>query len=74
MAGTSPAMTMEPISTFENRPSPIHLAESFHPKTFFTIFVDAIFTTLLRWLFTNAFDVIGANAANSCVYRACNAD
>ena len=43
-------------------------------KFFFIIFVDAIFTTLFQRLFTNAFDVIGANAANSCVYRACNAD
>jgi hypothetical protein len=41
---------------------------------FFIIFVDAIFTTLFQRLFTNAFDVIGANAANSCVYRASNAD
>ena len=40
----------------------------------FIIFVDAVFTTLFQRLFTNAFDVIGANAANSCVYRACNAD
>jgi hypothetical protein len=43
-------------------------------KIFFIIFVDAIFTTLFQQPFTIAFDVIGANAANSCVYRAGNAD
>jgi hypothetical protein len=46
-----------------------------HPaKTFFIIFVDAIFTTLFLSPFTNTFDVIGANAAIPCVYRAGNAD
>jgi hypothetical protein len=43
-------------------------------KTFFIIFVDAIFTTLLPSPFTNTLDVIGANAAIPCVYRAGNAD
>jgi hypothetical protein len=46
-----------------------------HPaKTFFIIFVDAIFTTLFLSPFTNTFDVIRANAAIPCVYRGCNAD
>jgi hypothetical protein len=36
-------------------------------KTFFIIFVDAIFTTLLLSPFTNSFDVICANAAITCV-------
>jgi len=43
-------------------------------KNFFIIFVDAIFTTLFERLFTNVFDVIEASPANTCVYRACNAD
>jgi hypothetical protein len=43
-------------------------------KTFFIIFVDAIFTTLFLSPFTNTFDVIRANAAIPCVYRAGNAD
>ncbi len=43
-------------------------------KNFFIIFVDAIFTTLFERLFTNVFDVTGANRDGSCVYRACNAD
>jgi hypothetical protein len=40
----------------------------------FIVFVDAIFTTLFERLFTNDSDVIGANRANACVYRACNTD
>ena len=43
-------------------------------KILFTIFVDAIFTTLFERLFTNVFDVIGAKCANDCVCRAGNAD
>ena len=43
-------------------------------KTFFIIFVDAMFTTLFPSPFTNIFDVIDANAAIPCVYRAGNAD
>ena len=39
-------------------------------KILFIIFVDAIFTTLFEWLFTNVFDVIGAKSANDCVCRA----
>jgi hypothetical protein len=38
----------------------------------FTIFVDRIFTTLFERPFTKLFDVISANAAITCVYRACN--
>jgi hypothetical protein len=44
------------------------------PQIFFIIFVDRIFTTLFERLFTNAFDVIGANPQNCCVCRAGNAD
>jgi len=40
---------------------------------FFTIFVDAIFTTLFERLFTKVFDVVAQTAAFSCLYRACNA-
>jgi hypothetical protein len=36
--------------------------------------VDRIFTILFERLFTNAFDVIGADRAGACVYRAGNAD
>jgi hypothetical protein len=43
-------------------------------KKFFIISVDAIFTTLFEWLFTNVFDVIARIRAISCVYRARNAD
>jgi hypothetical protein len=43
-------------------------------KVFFTIFVDAIFTTLFERLFTNVFDVTGARDANDCVCRPCNVD
>jgi transcription antitermination factor NusA-like protein len=47
--------------------SPHHHGNS---RNFFTIFVDAIFTTLLERLFTNAFDVIGAKSAKiACVAR-----
>jgi len=38
------------------------------------IFIDRIFTTLLQRLFTKVFDATGADAASTCVYRACNAD
>jgi hypothetical protein len=44
------------------------------PQNFFIIFGDAIFTTLFLSPFTNTFDVIRANAAIPCVYRAGNAD
>jgi hypothetical protein len=43
-------------------------------RNFFIIFVDAIFTTLLEPLFTNALDVIGAKLMKSCVWRARHAD
>jgi hypothetical protein len=43
-------------------------------QIFFIIFVDAIFTTLLERLFTNAFDVIDAKAVSGCVCRARHAD
>jgi hypothetical protein len=35
--------------------------------------VDEIFTTLFERLFTKSFDVNAQSAANTCVYRACNA-
>jgi hypothetical protein len=43
-------------------------------QKFFTLFVDAIFTTLLQRLFTNAFDVIGAKSVSGCVCCAQHAD
>jgi hypothetical protein len=43
-------------------------------KIFVLVFVDRIFTTLFQRLFTNAFDVIRADRARTCVYRASNAD
>jgi hypothetical protein len=46
----------------------------YRPQQFFIIFVDAIFTTLFEWLFTNVFDVTSAKAANACLYRAGNGD
>jgi hypothetical protein len=39
-------------------------------KTFFIIFVDAIFTTLFERPFTNVFDVMAQTPAPACVYRA----
>jgi hypothetical protein len=39
-------------------------------KTFFIIFVDVIFTTLLEQVFTNALDVIGAQPMKACLCRA----
>ncbi|QWG12132.1 hypothetical protein KMZ29_20775 [Bradyrhizobium sediminis] len=47
--------------------------KQFCMPAFFTIFVDAIFTTLFERLFTKVFDVIAQTAAISCMYRACNA-
>ncbi|MDZ4368611.1 MAG: hypothetical protein U0987_16550 [Afipia sp.] len=45
------------------------------PRQFaFTIFVDAIFTTLLEALFTNAFDVMACFQARACVWRARRGD
>jgi hypothetical protein len=39
-------------------------------KTFFSIFVDAIFTTLFERPFTNVFDVTAPLAAPACLYPA----
>jgi hypothetical protein len=39
-------------------------------ETFFISFVDAIFTTLLERLFTNAFDLSGVESASDCLCRA----
>jgi len=41
---------------------------------FFIVFVDRMFTTSFERLFTKLFDAVCANTANSCLYRACNAD
>jgi hypothetical protein len=43
-------------------------------KKFFIIFVDAIFTTLLERLFTNAREMIAAKSPGYCVCRARHAD
>jgi hypothetical protein len=43
-------------------------------QIFFTLFVDAIFTTLLEPLFTNALDVIREKSMRDCVCRARHAD
>jgi hypothetical protein len=43
-------------------------------KNLFTIFVDAIFTTLFERPFTNTFDVIAQTRTIACLYRAGNAD
>jgi hypothetical protein len=43
-------------------------------QVLFIIFVDAIFTTLLKRPFTKAFDVSGAKALRSCLCRARHAD
>jgi hypothetical protein len=55
------------IGNTERDRAPYHHGNS---RNFFIIFVDAIFTTLLERLFTNAFDVIGANRQRiACVAR-----
>jgi hypothetical protein len=41
---------------------------------FFIIFVDAIFTTLLKPPFTSTFDVIDAKRPRGCLWRARHAD
>jgi hypothetical protein len=43
-------------------------------KTFFIIFVDAIFTTLVERLFTNASHLIDARSASDCLCHARHAD
>jgi hypothetical protein len=58
------------VPAFRRNPAP-HCPD---PKIFFTIVVDAIFTTLYERLFTNVFDVLAQSSANPWVYRACNAD
>jgi hypothetical protein len=52
----------------------LHCNNTYTPQQFFIIFVDAIFTNLFERLFTKVFNVTGAKPANSCLYRACNAD
>jgi hypothetical protein len=39
-------------------------------ETFFIIFVDAIFTTLLERVFTSLFDLNGVKSASGCLCRA----
>jgi hypothetical protein len=39
-------------------------------KTFFIIFVDAIFTTLFERPFTNVFDVMAQTPPPACLYPA----
>jgi len=56
MAGTSPAMTRRECAS----DCPV-VVQGTHQK-FFSTFVDRIFTTSLQAPFTNAFDVIAANA------------
>jgi hypothetical protein len=43
-------------------------------ENFFIIFVDAIFTTLLKPPFTSTFDVIDAKRPRDCLCRARHAD
>jgi hypothetical protein len=43
-------------------------------KDFFTVFVDAIFTTLLQRLFTSTTEVIGTRSAAACLCSARHAD
>jgi hypothetical protein len=60
----------------------VHGAKSLQPVVLrvqicmpaFTIFVDRIFTNFIERPFTKLIDVISANAAISCLYRACNSD
>jgi hypothetical protein len=75
MPGLVPGIHVLRLSRKKNvdgRDKPGHDDETL--KIFFIIFVDAMFTTSFERLFTNIFDVTGANPAISCVYRACNAD
>jgi len=43
-------------------------------ENFFTLFVDAIFTTLLKRPFTNTFEVIETKGLRDCLCRARHAD
>jgi len=43
-------------------------------KILFSIFVDAIFTSLFERLFTKLFDVMGRTRAIACVYLARTTD
>jgi hypothetical protein len=43
-------------------------------EKFFIIFVDAMFTTLLKPLFTSTFDVIAVKRSRGCLCRARHAD
>ncbi|HAO42177.1 MAG TPA: hypothetical protein DEA80_21075 [Afipia sp.] len=54
--------------------APLRLAQPDLRQFAFTLFVDAIFTTLLEALFTNAFDVIARFQARACVLRAGRCD
>jgi hypothetical protein len=69
MAGTSPAMTMEPMLR-----RVVNRCSALCRENFFITFVDAIFTILFERLFTNVFDVPAESVANPCLYPACNAD
>jgi len=84
MAGFVPAIFLSLDGPSGNEPVQLHgaitgtrsvaRAQRPGPKIFFIIFVDAMFTTLLEQLFTNALDVIGAKLMKSCVCRARHAD
>jgi len=49
--------------------APSRLAKMELRQFAFTVFVDAMFTTLLEALFTNAFDVTPRFQARACVWR-----
>jgi hypothetical protein len=50
------------------------IAAGTRAKIFFIIFVDAIFTTLLERLFTNASHLIDVRSASDCLCHARHAD
>jgi hypothetical protein len=56
------------------RVTPVVAAPRELAETFFTHFVDAIFTTLLKLPFTNTFVMIDVKPLRSCVCRAGHAD
>jgi hypothetical protein len=74
ITGTSPVMTSGWILSFV---SDRYVHSPYHTGThgnFFIIFVDAIFTTLLKPSFTSTFDVIDAKRPRDCLCRARHAD
>jgi hypothetical protein len=73
MPGTSPGMTAVGLSCLRLVTAAPCPYQGTH-QNFFTLFVDAIFTTLLQPLFTNILEVLDARSAEGCMCRVRHAD